>query len=732
MAKTQLEILLKTILDNTGSKALSAELMKGAQSEIEIRKHIANETNKISKQQETEFKRRNKAEYDDILKTEKLLKAQQDKQARTDSKLTGQTSQLGSLNSLQAQRSYLLSQSAAGGLNPAQIEANRNKILELNKAINQTKVELTGTGIAGKRSFDQLLERGENLTVVIAGIITAFSGIKNLVSDMITMGTTADVLKSHFKGTADELNDLSKSVKGTVDDSDLIKLSNQARDLGLSMKEQSSFFKLSKLAAEEYGGSVEENFSKVVMATEGNVRGLRALGIQKAEFNDKVQAMAKALNLETEEMSGENGVREITIKNVDAETKKRIYINAILDLSKDKLAGFNSEQLTSKDRMDKFNVAIVEAKEKIGSFIADGLFKITDAFTKSGDAALGTAGMIGLVGSTAVSAIPLIGSLRLALDGLTLSSMAVAGKLGAVVAITVGIIESLKWIDSQMGTSDVIGDYEKQKWDDYHKENPLQQTPSNWMPIGLKLPKTDPLDTIKKKIDVPGSKSGSKGGRGGTTPVTKEDITEIEALETALKKLTEGTWNYFLALQKINELKLAERFGNMSKEDMMKVNPEFGTVDENGRNKALKEWEKENALYNVLKPKAKGSEVDLKSAYGDISNIMNILNTGTDNFVSNLLKGFDQTLSVVDSLVNLFNSLTGSSIGGVFGLIGTVFGLSPGAGMAHTINGVVNSSSGGGYGRTGSNVHIMDVKIKGSDIMLSQNRESKTVNRLNG
>jgi chromosome segregation ATPase len=196
-----------------------------------------------------------------------------------------------------------------------QLEKLTNQKRQLTKPVTEL-----GGGV--KRSAAQLLEMGENITTVAAGIGTALYGITSLAKESVKLSVSLTELRSHFQGSEQDLELFRTAVSGTVSDANLIKLSNQAGDLGISLDKQALLFSLAEDAADKYGGTVEENFSKVVMATEGNMRGLRALGIQKAVYNQTVKDLVKAHGGEIEVLQGVNGEQEINIQKLNLHLHK--------------------------------------------------------------------------------------------------------------------------------------------------------------------------------------------------------------------------------------------------------------------------------------------------------------------------------------------------------------------------------------------------------------------------
>ena len=60
-----------------------------------------------------------------------------------------------------------------------------------------------------------------------------------------------EVLRANFQGTTEDIEAFRKATAGNVTDANLIKLSNQATDLGISLKDQTILFALAEDAADK-------------------------------------------------------------------------------------------------------------------------------------------------------------------------------------------------------------------------------------------------------------------------------------------------------------------------------------------------------------------------------------------------------------------------------------------------------------------------------------------------
>ena len=210
----------------------------------------------------------------------------------------------------------------------------------------------------------------------LAGAVGIGLGINEMVEftkGAVMASAELEVLRSSFQGTSEDIELFRKATAGTVTEANLLKLSNQASDLGLSMDDQAKLFFLAEQAGDKYGVNLEEAFQKVVLATEGNTKGLKMLGIQKAVYEDILNSMALAHGKE--------------LNALDADTQKLIRMEAVLQATGITMADVNNQTLDSKDRFEKFGVAIEESKAGFGDFIREagkGWLDIVTAFAQGG------------------------------------------------------------------------------------------------------------------------------------------------------------------------------------------------------------------------------------------------------------------------------------------------------------------------------------------------------------
>ena len=149
--------------------------------------------------------------------------------------------------------------------------------------------------------------------------ITLVASLGAFITKAIQVGATFKNLKDNFAGTSEDIELFRKATAGTVSEENLIKLSNQATDLGLSLKNQTLLFNLAENAGDAYGGTIEENFNKIISATEGSARGLKAIGISTRDYKQKLDELANS--------------QGINLDNLEADEQLQIKLQAIYELT---------------------------------------------------------------------------------------------------------------------------------------------------------------------------------------------------------------------------------------------------------------------------------------------------------------------------------------------------------------------------------------------------------------
>ena len=216
------------------------------------------------------------------------------------------------------------------------------RTIALNSKINELKKSYTDVGNATKtvhKDTEKLSGGVKNLVsslpLLNLGLAGVAAGIVKFSIDSFKMGADFQELRSNFIGSAKDLELFRKATAGTVSDGGLIQLSNYASDLGISLKDQALLFSLAEDAADKYGGTVPENFERVINATDGSAKGLRAVGLSVKQYNDELEKLLPT------------SVK--TIDDLDAETQQAIRLQAILNLTGVTIDDVNKKQQSNAD-----------------------------------------------------------------------------------------------------------------------------------------------------------------------------------------------------------------------------------------------------------------------------------------------------------------------------------------------------------------------------------------------
>lgn len=243
------------------------------------------------------------------------------------------------------------------------IEVNA-KLDKLHAGMEESKRVVEKGAKETESIFSNTFGKLKNIGMTL-GLAFGANELISFAKEAVIASAKLEVLRANFRGTAQDIELFKKATAGTVTEANLIKLSNQASDLGISLKDQAILFSLAEDSADKYGTSVEEGMMKVIAATEGSTKGLKALGIQKAVYEDIVKSLAKAQGDE--------------FKNLDAEIQKQIQVQAIL-----KATGLTIEDVADKtsdaaDRIEQFYVGIEELKTGFGELLREGFPGVIEA-----------------------------------------------------------------------------------------------------------------------------------------------------------------------------------------------------------------------------------------------------------------------------------------------------------------------------------------------------------------
>jgi len=273
---------------------------------------------------------------------------------------------------------------------------------ELLQIANDVKKVSGETKISGSK----MVQTFADIKFTIEGIREAYGVLKQMFAEPMQKGAEIQVLRDNFKGTAEDIKLFSLAVAGTVEEGELIKLANQATGLGLDMQQTAILLSMAEDMTDKIGGTVTENFQKLLFASEGNIRGLKSLAIQTKLYDAEVDKMAKS--------HGD------VIEKLDIETQKQIRLEALVKLSGLTIEDVRNKTADNADILDQSTVTYKELQEQIGITLNTALIPLLSHYTKifkqlqeTNPEVVGFAGSLGLVtaagvGLNAVGILPLI------------------------------------------------------------------------------------------------------------------------------------------------------------------------------------------------------------------------------------------------------------------------------------------------------------------------------------
>lgn len=486
--------------------------------------------------------------------------------------------------------------------------------------------------------FQSIVASSQNIWngIMAAGLVEIAKKLYDISLNSAKFEVLSENFAKQFGGNVElaeeQLESFRTATAGTVTDASLIKLSNQASDLGVGLKEQTILFALAEDAADKYGTSTEEGFQKVVLATEGNTKGLKQLGIQKEVYEQIVNELALAHGKE--------------INALDAETQKQIRIQAII-----KATGMSYEDATNKvkDSADKHESLIVIVKNLADTWGGE----FVNALTGVGTAWEALNYIIDGWNKAIDTGIPLIG--------------AISNKLLA-------LTDDIPFIGSQLAIL-------KEGFDNlFGSMSQTAQKQININPTSIK-------DIANQYRGMFSSITEAKNYL-STLGYTSEQIT---AMENAMgfgktkednannsNRNNKSTSNLHSSRTKDieNEIVATKNLGK-EVEKLAVLYKEIANVGDNKKSATSKIAGTPDLASGTLPPFLINPQEVANSLLGIGNQLVSMLGLGADTFASKLINGLSQGLSLANSIIGLLGSIIGGAgnllSGGLFGLIGGLF-----------------------------------------------------------
>ena len=535
------------------------------------------------------------------------------------------------------------------------------RTIALNQKINDLKKSYTDVGNATKtvhanteKFSGNIKGLASSLPMVGLGLAGVGAAIVKFSIDAFKMGADFQELSSNFVGSAQDLELFRKATAGTVADGGLIQLSNYASDLGVSLKDQALLFSLAEDAGDKYGGTVEDNFQRVINATDGSARGLRAIGIGVKEYNEELEKLLP------------NNVKNID--DLDAETQQQIRLEAIIKVKGITIDDVNKKQQSNADVIAGLGKLYDQFKISVGLAMNENV--------KLGDSMEDLTGKTKVAGEGVGRFLSVIGDVYTFFD-VTLNPMRWLGYNSTLDMIVNGTEDAIDKIKELLDLQDSARGGFKDNGEDFPPEYKTDKFGK------VEIPPEEKASSTKKKYSR-SSRGGSTSKDKGLTESEKEKLARQEAI---LAINSRGEAEFF------NLTKIKTPFNQklLKQSEKIDLNDDWTSAiinayrDKNGNisKENMKLSQKEIDSFAKLNQTQDGEEqsstllADSETIYQNISSLMNVLNVGTDTFVSKLLAGFGAAYQVLGIVGSILSFIPGG------GIISKAFGARASGGMVN-------------------------------------------------
>lgn len=596
----------------------------------------------------------------------------------------------------------------------------------------------------------------------ITNTINFLKDFKNQVKSLVEQSLDLDVLRANFEGTEDDIKGFNKAVAGTVSEANLIKMASQAKELGMDVQQTTILMAMAENAADKLGGSTEENFNKLVNATEGADRGLKALGIRKAVYQGIVDNLAEA--------------EGNTIENLDAEIQKRIRVEALLKASNVTYDEAINKVADNADKYAQLQKSINESELAFGRFIANGLIPAIDAMNSGGPSVKTFVGGLIGIGGIVMQIIPSLVQLKTLKELLRLAtlgnaaatqietsaivansaalttnkslSLGLIGKVGAIAAVGVAVYELTEFINKNTEAIKRNRDQADIKFPNWDKSGfGSKGVPNAGKDVGLSWVQNH-IDKTKELLNENIKDGKAWTAKGKTVGEVQQ---QIEKLALAQRTMIAGSVEYLRNLTEIKRLnsilsptekpktKASEELYNFQTEFLKQLASELELKDrikevtkeisdtESGRMASLmadmaigfrdedlkKIEEKLSALFDNSWDKISASvrEKNLQ-AISDLGNALdNAFSESGNSFVTKLNKALQAAIQIANIIQKA--SEDGGGVG-ASGVLGIITSLIP---FIASLN--VRPGSAGGINNTPQTGPIIANSLSSTNVMMS-------------
>lgn len=454
----------------------------------------------------------------------------------------------------------------SGQQNSKEWENSKTRAGVLSQEIRKLGREYKGLDGQVKASKFQMLEFGENLTVVTAGLFMVGKAIAETVKalkDLTMEGAQFSVWKDSFtemqggvENATKSLDLMRKASSGNLDEKEIILYTNKMKMLGFALDDSAKLLKLVDIQGDKMGVTFRQGqdvLQGFIMT--GRKMALKEMGINAGEVTKKIDELTIATGKSKDALSDE----EI----------QAIRLNAILQVTGVTMKEVTDSELDAADKLLMFESATRNAKLEIGQLISKGLIELIDSLGATSQSATSTAGYISAIGSESAKLIPALAALKIAFGtAFSVISTVVIPAIGGLVmelgflkvsidGLTTGWGRFVDFISGDISVGKFLW-HPEDSWaynllfgGEETKETKLNISPSGIMSDIKKM--SNMVNSLVPEIQISGTKPDKTVSKGGKTAPKqiKEDSDE------AKKSLDEMMWaikGLAVEMQRVDEL----------------------------------------------------------------------------------------------------------------------------------------------------------------------------------
>jgi len=678
-------------------------------------------------------KQKELVDYKDLLRQKVQAERDAQNQIKAQSKanpsLKGQSVTLGSEQAIKEQIKYWQQyKTTLAGTDP--------QLQNTNKHINQLKTALNQVKGGGASRSDW--EHWENLTTVFLGMAVAIGATAKVLFDFasqaIKSAAELEVYSKKFIELAggeskarEQLELLRQASTGNLNDIELIKYSNKMQLLGISANETAQLLDIVERKADDVGVAFNEGESALQsFILTGRGKALKELGINIIDVQKEMQLLT--------------GFTQEQIDKMDEEDKQVLRTNALLSRYGLTIDEINKKTKDTGDRIASLNTGWENLKTTIGSGLIEPFNAVYSAFDKIGvkgealDKVLVETVHIlvqppwyafpKILGDIADKAGAVGNAFFLATEPLLYFLSLLSKTEKEFPKTNTGGFGDLKEREkSAFGgtTSNTNEDTARRKAELQKLIDTSQKGSENFKYYTEQLKQFE----AQTKKTTNSSRNTSKEVSTITNEIIRlnKSLADLTAEQLSLGESAKGTSIFAIYLLQIQEIQdklkyLNSPFKDSTGLDFITNLPKYDN-SQNIKGQELSFAEQVNLTgidSEAMQKEAYDKIVNgSQQALSNVENIFQILDIGTETFVSKLVSGFQSALSIIDTIKQVLESINSVKQG--IGILGSLLSFVPGGGFIGTATAGIgtlggggrnigNLSTGGGQGSTINKIYI--------------------------